>query len=141
MMYKTKKNTTTKQTFLVTTALTAAVLLISSYGILSNIQLAYSQPTNAGGSGTTVIIPQGASNQGATEKYYQPENITVSSGSSVTWQNEDGVAHTATARDGSFDTGLFPAGQSASVTVEGQGAKDYNCTVHPWMTGSITVQA
>ena len=37
-------------------------------------------------------------------------------GESVTWTNSGPTAHTATARDGSFDTGLLSKGQSRSVT-------------------------
>ncbi|MGD9671908.1 MAG: plastocyanin/azurin family copper-binding protein [Candidatus Nitrosocosmicus sp.] len=93
-----------------------------------------------GGLTNTVIIPQGASSKGALQKYYNPEQITVSSGNSITWDNKDIAAHTATARDGSFDTGLIQSQNSASVTLEGQGNLDYYCTIHPWMTGSISFQ-
>jgi len=57
----------------------------------------------------------------------------------VTWTNKDVAPHTATASDGSFDTGIFNAGSSASAMVKGQGDIQYHCTIHPWMHGSLQV--
>ena len=87
-----------------------------------------------------ITIPQGAATRGAVENYYIPEQATVITNSNVTWINEDTVSHTATARDGSFDTGLFSGGASKSVKVTGQGNIPYYCIIHPWMTASLTVQ-
>src|SRR4051794_29031467 len=36
---------------------------------------------------------------------YDPDPVVVQAGGKVTWQNEDSAPHTATADDGSFDTG------------------------------------
>ena len=98
------------------------------------------QETNSQTTQQQIIIPQGAATRGAVENYYMPEQATVSTNSNVTWINEDTVSHTATARDGSFDTGLFSGGASASVKVTGQGNIPYYCIIHPWMTASLTVQ-
>lgn len=96
----------------------------------------------------TVVISSGASvNQ--TNQYYVPNSIQVSTGSNVTWINNDTAAHTATAGNpqqgpsGQFDTGLFNPGANASVTIQDQpGATiPYYCTVHPWMTATVTVVA
>ena len=59
-------------------------------------------------------------------------------GSQVTWINKDTVQHTATADDGSFDTGLIGPGQKATVIVNEAGTIKYLCTIHPWMTGTLT---
>ena len=87
-----------------------------------------------------ITIPQGAATRGAVENYYIPEQAAVPTNSNVTWINEDTVSHTATARDGSFDTGLFSGGASASVKVTGQGNIPYYCIIHPWMTASLAVR-
>ncbi len=70
-----------------------------------------------------------------------PPTTTVNVGDTVTWDNSSGVAHTATADGGSFDTGSIADGASASVTFNAVGTFPYHCTFHAQMTGSIVVQA
>ena len=72
---------------------------------------------------------------------FSPATVTVSVGDSVTWTNNDGATHTATADGGSFDTGNIAAGGSDSVTFNTAGSFDYHCTIHSQMTGTVVVQA
>lgn len=72
---------------------------------------------------------------------YAPADLTISAGDTVTWTNLDAVAHTATATDGTWDTGLLEQGASASITFTAAGTYEYLCTPHPSMTGRITVVA
>ena len=72
---------------------------------------------------------------------YSPANLTVAVGDTVTWTNSDAQAHTATATDGSWDTGNLGNGASGSVTFPTAGSFPYRCDIHPDMTASITVQA
>ena len=56
------------------------------------------------------------------------------------------LAHTVTsmtsgAPDGIFDSGLFLAGSTFSHKFQSSGTFDYICIVHPWMIGSVNVQA
>ena len=71
---------------------------------------------------------------------FAPRTITVKVGDTVTWTNEDSARHTATADDGSFDTGLLAKGQSGSVTFDTPGTYMYFCTPHPNMKGTIVVE-
>lgn len=95
---------------------------------------------SAGGSMNSITIPQGAQSAPKGQAYL-PNNARVQANAKVTWQNKDSVAHTATARDGSFDTGNIAAGSSGSATIKGEGNIDYYCTIHPTMTGTLTVGA
>jgi plastocyanin len=70
-----------------------------------------------------------------------PATTTVNAGDTVTWSNTSGVVHTATADDGSFDTGSISDGASGSVTFDEAGTFPYHCTIHASMTGSIVVAA
>ena len=70
---------------------------------------------------------------------FAPQSIEVTAGSTVTFTNNDGAAHTATADDGSFDTGSLAQGESASVTFDTPGTYTYTCAFHPGMTGTIVV--
>lgn len=76
-------------------------------------------------------------------KGFSPDNITVVMGvnNTVTWTNDDGSIHTVTANDGTFDSGLLDSGGSYSYTFTTPGVFEYHCTIHPWMTGSVTVKA
>ena len=86
-----------------------------------------------------IQIPLQAAEKPSGQGNYLPEDAEVSPGATITWVNKDTVAHTATARDGSFDTGNINGGASGTVTVQGQGTVDYICAIHPWMTGSLTI--
>jgi len=72
---------------------------------------------------------------------FAPDKVTVSVGDAVTWTNNDGVAHTATADDGSFNTGNIGGGGSESVTFDTAGTFSYHCAIHAAMTGTVVVEA
>jgi plastocyanin len=71
---------------------------------------------------------------------FGPPSLSVAAGTTVTWTNADGAAHTATADDGSFDSGPLAQGQTFSHTFDTAGTFTYICTIHPTMKGTITVQ-
>src|SRR5215210_839469 len=72
---------------------------------------------------------------------FGPGTITVNAGESVTWRNSGPSGHSATARDGSFNTGVLPKGKSASHTFSKAGSFSYICTPHPFMKGTVNVVA
>ena len=57
----------------------------------------------------------------------------------MTWTNADSTQHTATAGDGSFDSGTLAQGETFSQTFETAGTFDYICKIHPNMKATITV--
>ena len=48
---------------------------------------------------------------------FSPRTLTINVGDRVTWTNSDQVAHTATANNGAFDTGLIDQGYIVSNKV------------------------
>jgi LPXTG-motif cell wall-anchored protein len=72
---------------------------------------------------------------------FSPGSITVHVGDTVQWVNNGPSAHTATANNGSFDTGVLQKGQSASVTFHLPGTFAYHCSIHPFMHGTVVVLA
>ena len=70
---------------------------------------------------------------------FDPAELTIAVGDTVTFTNEDGAPHTATADDGSFDTGRLNRGQSAALTFGSEGSFSYFCSFHPNMKATITV--
>lgn len=71
---------------------------------------------------------------------FEPDTITVSKGTKVTWTNNDSVDHTVTADDGSFDSGTLGVGKTFSYTFNKTGSLSYKCTIHPSMTGTVKVK-
>ena len=68
---------------------------------------------------------------------FQPVDVTVPAGTAVTWVNLDsGPQHSATAADGSFDTGLFDSGQEETIAFDTPGTYLYYCVLHGTPDGS-----
>lgn len=70
---------------------------------------------------------------------YDPDPVTIEEGGKVTWINRDSVPHTATAEDGSFDTGTLEEGKLGSESFKEPGTYAYTCTIHPQMEGTVEV--
>lgn len=70
---------------------------------------------------------------------FEPAAVEVPVGATVTWTNSGGAPHTATANDGSFDSGTLQPGASFSQTFSAAGSFPYVCSIHPQMTGTVTV--
>lgn len=70
---------------------------------------------------------------------YQPDPVVVQVGGKVIWQNQDTAPHTATADDGSFDTGTIEKGKIGSETFKQAGTFAYFCEIHPTMHGTVEV--
>jgi nitrite reductase (NO-forming) len=71
---------------------------------------------------------------------YSANDLMVTVGTLVTWTNNDpGMAHTVTAADGSFDSGMLSEGDTFSYTFDSPGTFEYFCTPHPWMRARVTV--
>lgn len=71
---------------------------------------------------------------------YNPAAVTVKPGSKVMWTNSDAANHTATADDGSFDTGDLGQGDTATETLQKPGTYTYICSFHAFMTGTVEVK-
>lgn len=74
------------------------------------------------------------------EFLYEPEDLTVTAGSTITWANSDNASHTATADDGSFDTGSIDLDQEGEVTLDEPGTYAYFCEFHPFMKATVEVE-
>ncbi len=95
-----------------------------------------------------IKILQGAVTQGSPD--FEPDAATVSSDALITWINKDATLHTATSgKDPSdpdkgklFDTSyLQPNGKYSIPAADvGKGEHAYFCQLHPYMTGTVTVQ-
>lgn len=64
----------------------------------------------------------------------------VPAGAEVSFVNLDGVPHTLTAEDDTFDTGSVAGGESATFTAPDAGEYPVLCTIHPQVTGTLVVE-
>ncbi len=104
-------------------------------------------PQMTGSTTVEVSMPTGTSVPGCeeTNTCFIPATVSISTGSTVVWINDDTAAHTVTSGgpaggpDGVFDSSLVMGGASFEVTFDDAGSYDYFCMVHPWMTGTINV--
>ena len=74
---------------------------------------------------------------------YEPVDVKVKVGDTVTWTNQDGASHTVTSVESApvkIDSGLFGKGESFSYTFTEAGQYDYYCEPHPYMKGTIVVE-
>jgi plastocyanin len=107
-------------------------LLVAAIGILPIVLMVSPAVHAQDSSGPTVVM---------SDFQFSPESITVQVGSSVTWQNDGPSAHTATASDTSFSTGILKDDQSRTATFNQLGSFDYVCTLHSQMTGTVVVES
>lgn len=70
---------------------------------------------------------------------FAPAKLTVKAGTQVTFGNADAEAHTVTADDHSFDSKNLEPIKSFSYTFKSAGTVTYHCSIHTYMTGSVTV--
>jgi len=98
-------------------------LSLQSAGAASNNQQSSGNPAEA------QVIMKGMG--------FQPAELTVHAGETVEWKNEDIFAHTVTADDRSFDSGLIQPGGSWKMTVKNAGTVDYHCRPHPNMVAKL----
>lgn len=68
---------------------------------------------------------------------FEPEHLVVHVGDVIRWTNDDLAPHTATAIDGSWDSGEIRHGEFKSVVVSKGMDLAYFCAFHPHMKGRI----
>jgi plastocyanin len=111
-----------------------------SWGMMGN---GHMQRMMGGGTNTSNATPSVGTKTEAVamrDLTFTPGNLQVPVGATVTFTNYDAVPHTATARDGSWDTGLLNKGESKAITFDKAGDYEYYCTVHPNMVARLTVR-
>jgi len=127
-------------------ALLSSLLLLSACGKDENTTVkTNTAPATSGGAANTNAenkAPANAETKEITiENYaYGAAQITVAVGTKITWTNKDKIAHTVTADDKSFDSGLLKTNAEFSKVFSSPGTFAYHCTPHPNMKAQIVVQ-
>jgi plastocyanin len=71
---------------------------------------------------------------------FDPATVTIKTGESVTWTNEDSVTHTVVGDNGEFQSGDLADGATFSFTFDTAGTYTYHCSIHPSMKGTVVVE-
>jgi plastocyanin len=71
---------------------------------------------------------------------FSPPTLTIHTGDTVLFVNDDDDAHTVTATDMSFDSKGLDTHQSWRHTFVKAGTYAYFCQIHPFMKGTIVVK-
>lgn len=89
---------------------------------------------------------------------FEPGEIEIDAGTTVTWTNNDDILHTVTSGigqkqgvpgvsknkdakpDGMFDQEMDGVGATFEFTFEEAGTFEYFCAIHPGMTGTVIVK-
>jgi len=106
-----------------------------------------------------IDIPFGAYNpklDTPAEVWYDPSQMFLTVGDTITWYNDDNEGHTVTSGESSgrfgwmsddfgkpdnyFDSGRFMSEESWSYEFKESGTFTYYCTIHPWMEGILIVE-
>jgi plastocyanin len=87
---------------------------------------------------TTPAAPTATTSVAMQNTAFNPQDIVVSPGATVTWTNNDGINHNVTFANAS--TGDFSSGSQSLVMPTATGTYNYSCTIHRGMTGTVKVQ-
>jgi plastocyanin len=79
-----------------------ALIVVSGFTLLSGCSKSYNAPMPMNGAMASVSIQNMA---------FMPDTLRITTGTTVTWTNMDGVMHTVTASSGLFDSGNLSGGQ------------------------------
>jgi plastocyanin len=70
---------------------------------------------------------------------YEPAEVEIEAGQAVRWVFQGAMEHDVVAEDGSFVSELLTSGEYVHV-FEDAGEFPYDCSIHPEMTGRVTVR-
>ena len=95
---------------------------------------------NTGGGGTTPAPATAAVEMKSNQ--FGPSSVRVAKSGTVNWTNADGYAHNVTFGTGSglADIAAFTTGVKSVTMPPSPATITYQCTIHPGMNGTITVE-
>jgi amicyanin len=99
---------------------------------------------SAAASSSTEVSEEGITDIQAVEIRdftFSPATITIVRGTTLSWTNADDVAHDVATVSGPerITSPLLGQGKSFSFTFNQPGTYEYECTLHPWMKGTVVV--
>lgn len=95
-------------------------------------------------SATTPAPATGAASILIKNFVFSPETLTVRTGTTVTWTNQDTAPHQIASDAGApvaFSSGPLSTGATYQFTFTSPGTYPYHCSIHPTMKAAIMVQS
>ena len=86
----------------------------------------------------TIHIPKGAFHP-ATNRSFNPDEILINKGETITWINEEEIPHTITSKGKILFDSLLKQNEDFTYQFNKVGTFEFECTLHPWMHGTINV--
>jgi plastocyanin len=125
--------------------LSSRLVLVSALALLASACGGYSSsspspvqsPGPTGDPSTAITIPRGADILGT--RAFNPDELNVTAGATVTWTNTDAIAHTSTSDGSGWNSGNVAPGGQFSTTFPNAGTFRYHCSIHPSMVGTVIV--
>lgn len=74
------------------------------------------------------------------DNFFQPETVTVEQGGSVRWTNDGAILHSVVQDSGLWQSPLLASKSWFDVRFDSLGTFTYHCSLHPEMTGAVSVQ-
>jgi plastocyanin len=99
-----------------------------------------STPKPAAPAGSAPVNPVDVTKVNISNFAFDPLSVTIKVGQTVTWVNQDNVAHTVVADDSSWASDNLQTGAAFSHTFTTAGTFPYHCSIHPSMKGTVVVQ-
>ena len=109
---------------------TLAVLFLAAFSFSLSVSVSHAVTAEKKGGKVSIVDFQ-----------FTPAEITIAPGESVTWANNDGAPHGLEYQDGSSGKDLLLPGASYSRRFDKPGTYDYNCSIHPYMTGRVVTRS
>lgn len=72
---------------------------------------------------------------------FDPADVTVASGATVIWTNDDDAVHSISDRARGAESTDLTQGDTYELTYDEPGAHPYVCGIHEYMRGTVTVAA
>jgi plastocyanin len=123
-----------RKPLLIMAGIIIALIIIAAVGVV------FSSTSETGGDAGPTSVDEMDVVISIHDYKYRPAIISVPRGATVSWFNDDKVDHTATDKGGHWDTQIIHGGESKTLTLNAPGTYTYYCTLHPYMTGEITVR-
>lgn len=118
--------------------------------VFPNVMLWIMRTVASAAMAIAVFLPYGVSGQDAgpsvsvQDNQFMPTTVEATVGATITWSNDGHSAHTVTADDASFDSGVLNSGDTFTMTFDAPGTYAYYCDFHggpggQGMSGTIVV--
>ena len=96
----------------------------------------------AGAAGLHVLSAHAADTEVKIDNFaFLPQRLAVKAGTTVTWMNADDSPHTVASNTKLFKSKALDTDDRFSFTFTTPGVYEYFCSVHPYMTGTVVVEA